>query len=262
MNANPEPYIVYETPSFLIVYKPHGLHTAPLKLEESDNLLAWCAVLRPELLRVKGLKTIEHGLLHRLDGETDGLVLLAKTQKAFDAIISSQQQGHFIKEYVAVCEPAVQELPGFPFPPRSVVLPLNLPFMVESGFRAFGPGRQAVRPIDMKTPRTSGKECALDQGIPYKTEILEASQLEAASQQTRFRVRLFRGFRHQVRCHLAWLGYPIIGDTLYGSAVEGVLGLSAVVVVFPEPETGKLLRFSLDGIISGKDRPESDRADP
>jgi len=249
MDASPEPRIVHETPSFLIVYKPHGLHTAPLRSDETDNLLAWCAASRPELLGVKGLKDIEHGLLHRLDGDTEGLVLLAKTQEAFDAIISSQKQGLFVKEYVAVCRPMDHSLPGFPAAPGPLVLPLNLPFAVESGFRAFGPGRRAVRPVSVHAPGVTGKECALDQGAPYRTEILEASTPEAEPQRMRFRVRLLRGFRHQVRCHLAWLGYPIKGDSLYGTASDGVLGLSAVAIRFPEPGTGKALFFSLDGII-------------
>jgi len=259
MFASPEPCIVYETSSFLLAYKPHGLHTAPLKPGGNDNLLAWCAALRPELLSVRGLKDIEHGLLHRLDGDTDGLVLLAKTQAAFDAIITSQKQGLFFKEYDAVCERYDPGLPGFPVPPRPLILPSSLParlpaglpFVVESGFRAFGPGRQAVRPVDIQAKRTAGKECALDQGSPYRTEILEATPLTEDTSRFRFHVRLLRGFRHQVRCHLAWLGYPVSGDSLYGSALQSVLGLSAVAMGFPDTETGRPLRFSLDRLMQG-----------
>ncbi|MDR1301832.1 MAG: hypothetical protein LBK43_05105, partial [Treponema sp.] len=66
---------------------------------------------------------------------------------------------------------------------------------------------------------------ALDQGRPYITEIIEPVPRpplspvlpeEPSGAHTYFRLRLKRGFRHQIRCHLAWIGYPILNDTLYG----------------------------------------------
>jgi 23S rRNA pseudouridine1911/1915/1917 synthase len=54
------------------------------------------------------------------------------------------------------------------------------------------------------------------EGKPYRTEILS---MESRGDYTLFRTRIQRGFRHQIRCHLAWLGYPLVNDPLYGGRI-------------------------------------------
>jgi 23S rRNA-/tRNA-specific pseudouridylate synthase len=63
-----------------------------------------------------------------------------------------------------------------------------------------------------------------------------------------FRLQLRRGFRHQIRCHLAWLGFPILNDRLYGGQElkevgEGTLALSARAFSFRDPESGQDVRY-------------------
>jgi 23S rRNA pseudouridine1911/1915/1917 synthase len=90
------------------------------------------------------------------------------------------------------------------------------------------------------------KELALDRGAPYRTEIL--SLVSAGPEGTRVLAvaRLARGFRHQVRCHLAWIGLPLVGDELYGSGGDEPLALSAIALSFPDPAGGAPVRYSLD----------------
>jgi 23S rRNA pseudouridine1911/1915/1917 synthase len=62
-------------------------------------------------------------------------------------------------------------------------------------------------------------------------------------------VRIDRGFRHQIRCHLAWLGYPLINDALYGGASRPEypgLALLAGAISFPDPLTGVVREYRLD----------------
>jgi 23S rRNA pseudouridine1911/1915/1917 synthase len=266
-----DPLVVYEGPAFLILYKPPGIHTVPLQNDEEGTLLHWCIERFPELGRVRGKKAVEGGMLHRLDRETRGLVLAARTQEAFDALSAQQEAGRIIKTYGAVVGPPAFVPPGFP--PRPPELELNLtraselltakankakkakkeeestdrsilsrgdffsicgpgPFYIESAFRAYGPGRKAVRPCVSGTAyRTMLKTVkALDSGLLYAE------------------LSLTKGFRHQLRCHLAWIGLPIRGDGLYGGSGSGPLALKAQGLSFPDPLDGRLREFSLSPV--------------
>ena len=54
-----------------------------------------------------------------------------------------------------------------------------------------------------------------------------------------------RGFRHQIRVHMAWAGYPLAGDTLYGGDEADVFGLEAVSLTFANPSDGQVLTITL-----------------
>jgi 23S rRNA pseudouridine1911/1915/1917 synthase len=136
-----------------------------------------------------------------------------------EALEEQQEQGTLIKEYGALTGSIPRPpLPGFPPRETLEIVARTLPFTIESSFRPYGPGRRAVRPVLMgdltKKPR---REFALDRGNPYRTDLLD---LNSTGKTRCFRVRIARGFRHQIRCHLAWLGYPVLGDGLYGGLPE------------------------------------------
>jgi 23S rRNA pseudouridine1911/1915/1917 synthase len=242
-----EPWIVAETESSLVVYKPPLMHSAPLR--DGDSLLGWCAERYPETLIPQGLLPREGGLLHRLDYGTWGLVLLARTQEALEVLRHHQQQGRVVKEYgvLATSDPQ-PPLPGFP--PGPSTSPAEEPFFaVESAFRPYGPGRRAVRPVPLDKAAPKRRSLVvLDQGGPYKTEILERQN---AGNALYFRVRIVRAFRHQIRCHLSWLGHPVLGDGLYGRAEgDGPLMLKAQSLCFPDPVSGESREYRLPPISS------------
>jgi 23S rRNA pseudouridine1911/1915/1917 synthase len=247
------PFIVAEERDYIVIFKPSGMHGAPLTDSESGTLLAWCAERFPDVLAVAGRKAIEGGLLHRLDRETEGLVVLARNQAFYDSLTLQQIEGLFLKEYLAMCikrDTSVEgeNLPGFPTAPTIA----SMPFVLESAFRPFGPGRRAVRPVVMdrpggieypSSPGRRERDVALDQDVPYRTELLELAEI--GDGRVRIRARLARGFRHQIRCHLTWIGLPIMGDRLYGwdGAHSDVLSLSAVAVSFLDPVSRLPLRY-------------------
>jgi 23S rRNA pseudouridine1911/1915/1917 synthase len=214
--ANLTPVLIEETPAYLVVFKPPCFHSVPLKRgSDTATLLDWCAALFPETRLVCGKNPWEGGVLHRLDYETQGLMLVARTQDALNALAAQQSAGLFIKEYSALVHGALVSA---------------IPQVIKSDFRPFGPGRKAVRPV---------------LGGTYHTEIFGT---EPCGEYTRFDLRIWRGFRHQIRCHLAWLGYPIVNDALYGSAdTDGYLGLCARAFSFRNPVSGEALRYSIDG---------------
>ena len=98
--------------------------------------------------------------------------------------------------------------------------------------------------------RTKGKtikvkELALDREKPYRTEIFGSRSLSSGCEQ--FNLRIKRGFRHQIRAHLAWLGRPILNDSLYEgiSYGKGLLALRAVSLSFNDPSSERELCCSI-----------------
>jgi len=110
-----EPRVIAETGAYVVVYKPPRMHSAPLAWEGVETLLDWCCALYPDLRKPRGRLAREGGLVHRLDFETSGLVLIARTQEALNILEEQQKLGLFIKEYEAMSAAATAPpLPGFP----------------------------------------------------------------------------------------------------------------------------------------------------
>ena len=200
--------------------------------------------------QVRGKKAIEAGLLHRLDTDTRGLVLFAKDQSVYDFLAARQEAGQMIKTYCAFAEPCL---------PDAAVHRIAA---VESQFRNFGPGAKMVAPV------FPGSRQYKKDGRLYTTVIEALEELPLPVEELRLsvdipppspvdvsvsspplirvRCRLSRGYRHQVRAHLASIGLPIVGDPLYapqkaetahGAENRGVgLQLYAVSLEFPDPE--------------------------
>ncbi|MDR1566827.1 MAG: RNA pseudouridine synthase [Treponema sp.] len=239
------PRILKETPGYLLAYKPPKMHSVPLR-GSGGSLTGWCASFFPEILDIRGVKAGEGGLLHRLDYETCGVVLIARNQETYESLWKQQQDGGIVKEYCALVCRASRVLSGFPqrpfgFPPEGAAF-------VESFFRPYGPGRKEVRPLN---PEQKGvKETAADKGNPYCTEIAEVlkeQDLPFGEEIFRCRIRIRRGFRHQIRCHLAWIGFPVLNDPVYAGTGEpgGFLALMARGIAFQDPESGRELEYAV-----------------
>ena len=105
---------------FAIIDKPSGLPSAPLSAEDTDNAFYQAACLFSELLVVSGKKQIEHGLIHRLDTATSGLIIIAASQECYDFLQEEQKNGKIIKTYRARCNIAECKTDGFPFCPIDI----------------------------------------------------------------------------------------------------------------------------------------------
>ena len=193
---------------FLVIYKPKGLPSAPLNAEDTQNALSQAAAMFPNIKSVCGKKPIEYGLLHRLDTATDGLMVIAVSQESYDFLCTEQAEGRFIKTYTAECNILLDNaklLGGFP--PDSPTLP-----EISSYFRAYGEGRKEVRPVTEKSGKAALSKLGKAKLYTTKIEITRLSDTKA-----RAICQITEGYRHQVRCHLAWAGYPVVGDPLYNS---------------------------------------------
>lgn len=206
-----------EQEPFVVVDKPSGLPSAPLSYDDGNNVVHLISRQFPAVLRVNGRKEIEKGLFHRLDTKTSGLLLLCTTQKFYDHLLEMQNQGLFEKAYTAFCN--VQNtndvLQGFPLKPFEQIS-FGKEFCVTSFFRKFGENGSAVRPVTI----CSGKAALRKMGKSkeYSTFIT----MEKCCEKIFSKCRIHQGFRHQVRCHLSWCGFPVEGDFLYNvNAKEG-----------------------------------------
>ena len=208
--------IVCETKDFLIADKPHGIPTVPLKNQSPDGtLLGLVGREFPEVLNVAGRNPWEGGTLHRLDTVTSGLVIFARTQEMYDYLQGIQQQDKLEKTYRA------ETMENDSLKGLDLSIKDNEEFPIMSYFRSYGKGSKAVRPIqDIKRADTP---------VLYKTMAIKKNEV--------FTCTITRGFRHQIRAHLAWIGHPIKGDSLYGTGTESdTLELDCFSVRFPLPD--------------------------
>lgn len=204
---------VFENRDFLIADKPHDVPTVPLKGQDMEGtLLGMVAASYPDILTVKGINPWENGAVHRLDTATSGLVIFARTQQAYDYLCLIQRDHLMEKTYTAHVEPS-ERLRGFDRPDAKT-------FEIISYFRSYGPKSKQVRPIqDIRRANSP---------VLYRTKVTDLGDnvMECV---------ITRGFRHQIRAHLAWAGIPIIGDPLYGKEYgqAGTLELDCQRISFP-----------------------------
>lgn len=272
---------------FLIIYKDAGVPSAPLlkKTENavmsspaSESALEQVVKLFPEIKNVAGKLQHEYGLLHRLDTATKGLLLIATTQKSYDELIDCQNKNKFEKSYKAVCDffpDNTKKLGGFP--PANYFSANNfssamgekkINFVAESYFRAFGKGSREVRPVtefsNTAAKKKSGTELyrthiqithALSEPLAKTapSDMISETANTTHTEKATAICTITRGFRHQVRCHLAWNGFPVCGDTLYnalfyGSQIEAEkqeLEFEAFKLKFPHPLTKEMIEFEV-----------------
>ncbi len=148
--------------------------------------------------------------------------------------------GEILKEYLAICSPEGKGQDRDGYPPLTQQIPFQQRFSLASRFRAWGRGRKAVRPVTADSPFSASTKAGRKE---YRSDLF----LHPAAQD-RFRcdVTIVNGFRHQVRCHLAWCGYPIIGDALYGGQQSDVLHLFACGLSFYDRYVDRKVHYALD----------------
>ncbi|MDR0881938.1 MAG: RluA family pseudouridine synthase [Candidatus Adiutrix sp.] len=215
--------IVYEDDDLLVYNKESGRPSQAVPHDAHNNVLS--AVGR--MLTARGGQPPRLWLCHRLDADTSGLLLMARTREAAGLLGRAFQQGQVAKEYLALgLGPA----------------PDQAPFQVEAHIakegrryvaRAGGPGR--VARTDFQVLDRAGHPAG--QGL----------------EQVLFRAAPRTGRTHQVRLHLAWAGWPLAGDRFYGRPeIEAVwpsprLMLASAGLSFTHPRTGRPLVIRLAG---------------
>jgi 23S rRNA pseudouridine1911/1915/1917 synthase len=206
--------IVFEDKHLLVVNKPKGMvvHPAPGNPDNTlvNALLFHCG---DSLSGING--EIRPGIVHRIDKDTAGLLIVAKTDETHKALSEMIKAHNFTREYEAVVVGNLKNDNG--------IIKENI-------------GRS-------KTDRK--KMCVRDDGRYAETAY---STIARGNGLTHVRLRLFTGRTHQIRVHMAYIGHPVLGDTVYGKADKHCKGqcLYAKHIAFVHPVTGERLSFESD----------------
>lgn len=209
--------IVYEDEDLLVVNKPKGMvvHPAPGNYTGTmvNALLFHC---RDSLSGINGV--IRPGIVHRIDKDTSGLLIVAKNDRAHQGLAEQIQVHSFDRIYEAVVYGHVRE---------------------DSG---------TIRSWIGRHPEDRKKMAVLPAGAPGAREAVTHYEVIARYPGfTHIRCRLETGRTHQIRVHMASLGHPVAGDPVYGpKKVLTQLGgqcLHAKYIAFTHPVTGERLAF-------------------
>lgn len=220
--------ILKETEDYLIINKPKNVLSHPNSIRDitQPSVVGFLYHHYKELPSIGNF--IRAGLLHRLDKDTDGLMIIAKTEawlthfkelfkaKSESATVEAKAQVPLKKRYRARCEI---------LPEGEVFLSKishQLPFIISEEVKA-------------KVPNT----------IP-KLGITQIEKMEKKTDGTlQIFLQIFTGRTHQIRYHLSNHGLPILGDYLYGKEAEIPMQLTAYQLEFKDLE-GKIVKISLD----------------
>lgn len=203
--------VLYEDAALVAVDKPAGRPSHPLRPGETGTVANVLVARYPECAQASE-DTREGGLCHRLDIETSGVLLAARTREAWHAMRAAFGGRGVDKRYLAlVTGPLAEE--------GEIEVPL----------------RHHPRHPDRVEPALPGSEGARDAHSIFRV-------LGRAGEYSLVEVRILTGVLHQVRAHLAGVGAPLVGDTLYGGREESGLSrffLHAQSLEFTHPVTGK-----------------------
>jgi 23S rRNA pseudouridine1911/1915/1917 synthase len=182
--------ILYEDDALLVINKPRGLVVHPAPGHPHST------IVNGLLHRYKGLDRLDPirpGIVHRLDKDTSGVLLIAKTPKALETLSLAFKQRQIYKEYLALC----MGNPGI----KTIQNKLGRDPRYRQKIAVVNEGREAISVIETLT---------------YKTGYSLVKILPST------------GRTHQIRVHLQSLGCPVLGDSLYGNPhINQKLGLSA-----------------------------------
>lgn len=216
MNAEPENIpltIVYEDDDLLVVNKPKGMVVHPAHGNYTGTLVnALLYHCGGSLSGINGV--IRPGIVHRIDKNTSGLLIVAKNDRAHLHLAEQIKEHSFTREYEAVASGYFKDAEG------TVDAPI---------------GRH-------KTDRK--KMCVTTENS--RNAVTHYSVLKQYGGYAHVRLRLETGRTHQIRVHLAYIGHPVLGDDVYGKPYKGIEGqcLHARKIGFIHPTTGEYMEFT------------------
>lgn len=212
--------IVWEDKNMAVINKPSGMLTHPTPLETSETLVNALLYHYGEnnLSDING--DMRRGIVHRLDRNTSGLIMIAKNNQTHEYLVNQMKEKNFCKKYIAIV--------------RGVIDKDDFEIATPIGRHLSQPHKMAV----------NGK-CA-------KESLSIVKVLRRLNNATLIEVKLVTGRTHQIRVHLSSIGHPVYNDTLYGfgkikiKTEEQVLESYKLEFIPPNSEAKVLLEIPYD----------------
>ncbi|NTW89715.1 MAG: RluA family pseudouridine synthase [Candidatus Moranbacteria bacterium] len=180
--------IIFEDDDLLILSKPFGVQMHPGGNDRTYTVANWIAATRPEMAMVGG-DPIRPGIVHRLDRNTSGVVVLAKTDESCDVMREAFRERKTEKAYLALVVGHVPDEEG----------KIDYPLAQRTGTLQ----RQAVK--DPQSFDGEMKEALTEYRLKHRYAEYDLLEIFPKTGRT-----------HQIRIHLAAIGHPVLGDSLYG----------------------------------------------
>lgn len=188
--------VIYETSDFLAINKPAGLLMHPTAVSKEKTLVDFLSEKYPEIENIGDAPEIRPGIVHRLDKDTSGVVLICRAQNFFEYLKKLFQEHKVKKTYLALVFGEVK-------PKKGVI----------------------EKTISLKSGTTKR---TIHKGKDEKAAITEYEVLKYLNYNSAIfsllKVLPKTGRTHQIRIHFASIGHPIVGDSLYGKK-ENQFGL-------------------------------------
>ena len=180
--------IIYEDNDLLVVEKPAGIIVYPENTPKMKTLIDLLIESHPEL---KNTGTPpRYGIVHRLDKDTSGIILVAKNKNALMFLQKQFKERKATKRYLALVNGVIKEDKG------------------------------KIETLIGRSPKNRKKQKVYLYGDPNSEKKRQAKTfyrvIERFKKHTLLEIEPKTGRKHQIRCHLAWMHHPIVGDKLYG----------------------------------------------
>ncbi len=209
--------VIYKDKNLLVINKPAGVLVHQTSKKEAGTLAGWLLENYPETGKVGDDPANRPGIVHRLDRETSGVMIIARNQETFDFLKAIFQKREAQKTYLALVYGKVENRTGR----------IDKPMGIKSGTI-----RRSVTATKMVKPAVTDYEVVKHLEIGGKDFTL-------------LKVMPRTGRTHQIRVHLAFIGHPVMGDKVYGGKRGQLAGLDrqflhAQSIEFTGPDGGRV----------------------
>ena len=219
---HPKLRIVYEDDALIVVEKKNGLLTVPVKADSKETTVF--SILK-EYVRKQSHRNTVH-VVHRLDRETSGLLVFAKSPELQEYMRTYWRQLVTKRTYVALVEGKLEKKEG-----------KITSWLTENPRTA----------LVSSSPVDNGGQLAITNYKVLKESALQTEEADLKTEYSLVELNLETGRTNQIRVHMASMGHPVVGDRKYGSGNESSpidrLCLHARVLEFIHPMTEKKVRF-------------------
>ncbi len=206
--------IIYEDNDVLVINKPSGLVVHPGAGNQNGTLVNGLMAHTEDLSDING--EVRPGIVHRIDKDTTGLMIVAKNNKAHEVLSDALSRHEIKRDYLAIVKGE------FPSDTATIDAPI---------------GRDEVNRKKMAVTSKNSKDA-----------ITHLRVVKRFKGYTLVRLSLETGRTHQIRVHMSYIGYPIVNDPLYGTGEATEYGqfLHSTSIDFIHPTTKENMHFEID----------------